>query len=307
MTTTKNNTSEAASCHAVHKTIRALCDCVLRRWTQREGNITSNALHGALNNTLVVDVLKENDYSLLGLKWSLLLSWIVKVARESPSFVVQFSALVDDACRALRERATIVAQRVAVEQRQPFVPKAVRTCLNQLQTSEFNVATSGERFAESIRYVVETSRNKTLGESSGDGWGRNRPHGSHNNRNYNSSNTNDNDNDLNSEKTLEMASLLQQMRGTLSTKSKSYHHWIKSKKLIKSLPHSSAVKFRDELEQTTSNNIRLEKKCALLSDQNDMLRKTMATNQEEYTTTLSNVVGKWGGDVFVLFLGFFSF
>ena len=317
LTTTKNNASEAASCHAVHKTMRALCDCVLRRWTQREGNTTSNALHEALNNTLVVDVLKENDYSLLGLKWSLLLSWVVKVARESPSFVVQFSALVDDACRALRERATIVAQRIAVEQRQPFVPKAVRTCLNQLQTSEFNVATSGERFAESIRYVVETSRNKTLGESSGDGWGRNHPHGSHNNRNYNRSsnnrsstnsstntntNTNTNDNNLNSEKTLEMASLLQQMRGTLSTKSKSYHHWIKSKKLIKSLPHSSAVKFRDELEQTTSNNIRLEKKCALLSDQNNVLRETMATNQEEYTTTLSNMVGKWG-DVFVVCLG----
>ena len=120
---------------------------------------------GGFIGSHMVTFLKENDYSLLGLKWSNILSWIVKVARESPSFVVQFSKLVDDICRALRERATVVAQRIAVEQRQPFVPKAVRTCLNQLQTSEFNVATSGERFAESVRYVVETSRNKTLGDS----------------------------------------------------------------------------------------------------------------------------------------------
>ena len=122
--TTDKTSKETIVSHAVHKSIQALFSLLLIRWNNSSFTTTSSAL--------VKDILgqEENVKSCLRKKeWKIILTWVVQIAREAPSFVQQISTMVDNVSSALREHATVVAQRIAEEQRRPFVSKSVRLSL----------------------------------------------------------------------------------------------------------------------------------------------------------------------------------
>ena len=218
--------------------------------------------------------------------------------------------MVDNVSSALREHATVVAQRIAEEQRRPFVSKSVRTALRRAQDNEFKVATSGERFAEAIRYVEQTSQ-KGNNRSRNGRSDRSDRNGINNDNSNNNSNGNNNNattsfNEIHNrdaivqefqlkenmeeeKKSLEMASLLQQMRGTLSTKAKSYHEWIRSKKLIAALPHLSAVKFRDDLELSRKETNELRVRTKNVEIENETLKETANQLNLKYNETVQNL------------------
>ena len=303
--TTDKTSKETIVSHAVHKSIQALFSLLLIRWNNSSFTTTSSAL--------VKDILgqEENVKSCLRTKeWKIILTWVVQIAREAPSFVKQISTMVDNVSSALREHATVVAQRIAEEQRRPFVSKSVRTALRRAQDNEFKVATSGERFAEAIRYVEQTSQ-KGNNRSRNGRSDRSDRNGINNGNSNNNSNDNNNNattsfNEIHNrdaivqefqlkenmeeeKKSLEMASLLQQMRGTLSTKAKSYHEWIRSKKLIAALPHLSAVKFRDDLELSRKETNELRVRTKNVEIENETLKETANQLNLKYNETVQNL------------------
>ena len=107
-------------------------------------------------------------------------------------------------------------------------------------------------------------------------------------------------------KSLEMASLLQQMRGTLSTKAKSYHEWIRSKKLIAALPHLSAVKFRDDLELSRKETNELRVRTKNVEIENETLKETANQLNLKYNETVQNLQSETNNTTICKFFLFFS-